>query len=530
MSACLPVSPTSQSIGWINVKEVIGTTGLCAIGDGVTDDTAAFQAALNLATSEPNPGGATGGGIVYLPPGTYLVKNTLSVAGPCSVLALRYVNPTGGVTVLQADVTKDLFDVAFAPGQYGAVFSGFSVSGQTAAALAPNMGWVFHLQPSANRVELLDLTLTNVSYGILVDGASDVRCERVSIIPYDAAPTQQVPIGSRFGFKAQKNGLRTICIDCSVDESMNQNRNVLSAFGIDGAYVDMGVVAGSADTSYTGYSSAASTAPFQPTYFHLLECRAANSSLGGELSGGADCIVAKSRFEAGVQLAGQGGSAIVVRSTYSSSSLSISAVSIEGMPNAGMWLTESTLSLSASTVKIAGHSGAVNTPGILFDGSATLPGALSALLVQECPAGAHLARTFGGTAAVSGFSESANSAGLVVDAGATGTYAMVGCALPDALQDASGTPTRRAADTIGINPTDSLAAPQPSAGTTITVTNAFGVSANVYLAPAVGGNQFTSVTVDGVSVGTASGFVRVPVGSTIVATYVGKPTWSWLGD
>jgi hypothetical protein len=51
--------------GVINVKTQFG-----AKGDGVTDDTAAIQAALN---AYPN-----GGRIIYLPNGTYLVSNTLS--------------------------------------------------------------------------------------------------------------------------------------------------------------------------------------------------------------------------------------------------------------------------------------------------------------------------------------------------------------------------------------------------------------------------------------------------------------------
>lgn len=67
----LPASSTGENItfpadaGVINVKTQFG-----AKGDGVTDDTAAIQAALN---AYPN-----GGRIIYLPNGTYLVSNTLS--------------------------------------------------------------------------------------------------------------------------------------------------------------------------------------------------------------------------------------------------------------------------------------------------------------------------------------------------------------------------------------------------------------------------------------------------------------------
>jgi autotransporter-associated beta strand protein len=46
-----------------------------AVGDGVTDDTAAFQAAMNAVS---NPGGF-GGGIVYVPAGVYAFSNTLTI-------------------------------------------------------------------------------------------------------------------------------------------------------------------------------------------------------------------------------------------------------------------------------------------------------------------------------------------------------------------------------------------------------------------------------------------------------------------
>ena len=45
-----------------------------AVGDGVTDATAAIQSALNTASTN-------GGGIVYLPPGVYKLTNTLDVSG-----------------------------------------------------------------------------------------------------------------------------------------------------------------------------------------------------------------------------------------------------------------------------------------------------------------------------------------------------------------------------------------------------------------------------------------------------------------
>ena len=46
-----------------------------AVGDGVTDDTAAFQSAMKAA----NNSGGYGGGVVYVPAGTYCFSNTLTI-------------------------------------------------------------------------------------------------------------------------------------------------------------------------------------------------------------------------------------------------------------------------------------------------------------------------------------------------------------------------------------------------------------------------------------------------------------------
>src|SRR5262245_2228317 len=59
--------------GWINVQ-TDSRLALHAVGDGVVDDTAALQAALNyVATSNQYETTA----VVYLPAGTYKVTSTL---------------------------------------------------------------------------------------------------------------------------------------------------------------------------------------------------------------------------------------------------------------------------------------------------------------------------------------------------------------------------------------------------------------------------------------------------------------------
>lgn len=89
-------------LGNYNVPNVIGqvafagkpwfdVTAFGAAGDGVTDDTAAIQAAINAAA-------AAGGGTVFVPAGTYLVSAGLSFEGKDNVALL--LNPAA---VIQAD-------------------------------------------------------------------------------------------------------------------------------------------------------------------------------------------------------------------------------------------------------------------------------------------------------------------------------------------------------------------------------------------------------------------------------------------
>lgn len=78
---------------------LIDVTTLGAVGDGVTDDTAAFQSALTQAAAESALGGFT---IVYAPAGTYKITATLSIpsdtvlkgAGSTQT-TLNIVNATG---------------------------------------------------------------------------------------------------------------------------------------------------------------------------------------------------------------------------------------------------------------------------------------------------------------------------------------------------------------------------------------------------------------------------------------------------
>jgi Pectate lyase superfamily protein len=119
--------------GWYNVR----SPAYGATGNGTTDDTAAIQAALNACSS------ITNGGIVYLPPGNYLVNGSagLGLTIPSNVCL------AGGVT----DINLSMNIPAFCNLQIGSnsltgflcptgksvTFGGFSVTAANAGCTVP---------------------------------------------------------------------------------------------------------------------------------------------------------------------------------------------------------------------------------------------------------------------------------------------------------------------------------------------------------------------------------------------------------
>jgi hypothetical protein len=79
-----------QTPDWVNVK----TYG--AKGDGVTDDTAAIQAAINAVQ-------AAGGGVVYLPAGTYIVNNSAATALSITGSGVYLTGDGPGQTIIQTN-------------------------------------------------------------------------------------------------------------------------------------------------------------------------------------------------------------------------------------------------------------------------------------------------------------------------------------------------------------------------------------------------------------------------------------------
>jgi Pectate lyase superfamily protein len=87
-----------------------------AAGDGVTDDTAAIQAAINYAQNNISPPGlttsATGPGCVYFPAGAYKVTDELLVTYKISVLGEGQSEYSYGSRLFQTTVDKHLFNLS----------------------------------------------------------------------------------------------------------------------------------------------------------------------------------------------------------------------------------------------------------------------------------------------------------------------------------------------------------------------------------------------------------------------------------
>jgi hypothetical protein len=152
---------------YINVKQY------GAVGDGVTDDTAAIQAALN-AVPQGNP---TYGGTVFFPIGRYRITSTLTVP-PYSVRLLgvaggAVVNESGsagrGSTILAgtAGMTAVLRDGGTSVDHWGVAFENLNfqdLTGKTATLLKIRM---------TNRWTIRNCGFKDAAYGVFIDGASD---------------------------------------------------------------------------------------------------------------------------------------------------------------------------------------------------------------------------------------------------------------------------------------------------------------------------------------------------------------------
>lgn len=179
-----------------------------AVGDGVTDDTTAVQAAITAAFNVP-------GGIVIVPPGTYKISSPLTTpsdtAGAIRILGMgRPKGFTGGVngdasadqgaTLAYSGTTGDIFSASLSSGnkrQYITIES-ITLKGNKASGTS---GHGLHFQATATTTGILvclrDVTVTDCKqHGIFFDG---------NVFESQFYNVRSLQNGDR-GFKAAANG------------------------------------------------------------------------------------------------------------------------------------------------------------------------------------------------------------------------------------------------------------------------------------------------------------------------------------
>jgi len=153
-----------------NMEGILNAKQYGAKADGATDDTAVVQKALDEA--------AKSGGVVYLPPGKYLIKGSLNIPPGVSLKgcgkAPRYNNPLTGTVILATGGRDDENGPALFELHASTSVSGLTVyyPEQKVTDIHP-YAWTFHLQGEDNTIE--NVTLINSYNGIRVGPEPNVR-------------------------------------------------------------------------------------------------------------------------------------------------------------------------------------------------------------------------------------------------------------------------------------------------------------------------------------------------------------------
>jgi len=522
--SCPPVSPTSLSIGWVNVKEInSGSTPTCALGNGTGDDAPAINQCIVDATV---PGGS---GVVYLPPGQYQILTPIVVNKPCTIIGLTRGGggrpkgsiPTAPVTILLGSLDMNGIEIS----SNDVALRDFAV--YYAGASLPQTPGVGISVTDSQRVLLDNLSLDNIANGVLVDGSSDVIMKRCRY-----APLNGFGAGAVYGFKMTNDegqgAKRCRLLFCRADERDNSNGNAAIAFWITKGYSDVSLFACGALSTAEGVR-VESDGGGVPTDVRVTLHTNDHAMTGFNLIDGGTVTISSS-----ITGTADNGS-LVVASTYSSGPITVvgahfsatkgvsvsgaKAVSLAGCAFDGNTSGDDALALTASSAQ-------VSITGCVFRGA----GETSSIHIQASFAG-NLACC--GVVGVGGGGAGATTVGLQVDA-SSADFALQGCSFENyataGVQDNGTNANRKIADVIGYNPRGVVPSPSvPPSGQF--VTNATGVDCLVY----VYGGTVTGILISGSgsanSTGLTGGAVRLPAGEQIAINYgVVAPQWIWFDE
>lgn len=146
-----------QGTQWFSLSgEIVNVREFGAKGDGITDDTAAIQNAINTAASFH--------GIVYLPPGTYLIKSPLVITGstaPIYIVGSGCGDANGALVA--SEIVADSSDAFHILG----VVSGLYFSNFAIRSIPPNGGHLIHIGADGLVFSISESTFFNM---LLVQG------------------------------------------------------------------------------------------------------------------------------------------------------------------------------------------------------------------------------------------------------------------------------------------------------------------------------------------------------------------------
>jgi len=158
------------------LREFVSAKDFGAIGDGVTDDTAALQVAINQTS--------TTGSVLYIPSGTYLVTETLSIPNKTQIIGEhrhQYIGAAGTNITFAPTSPKSLFvpSGAVAPFRWGYALENLYINGNSASAIGNSIyaidchGW--------NKSVVRNVAIQNFRTGVRCYATINNRFEFIQI-------------------------------------------------------------------------------------------------------------------------------------------------------------------------------------------------------------------------------------------------------------------------------------------------------------------------------------------------------------
>jgi hypothetical protein len=507
-----------------------------AKGDGVTDDSAAIQSAINAAELHNGVAGAYGA-TVYFPAGAYLLTAagltiggngiTLQGAGQLSTRIFVANNATiTPITVSGTGATPGVISTYSENVVIRDLLVDMSFGTASAGPANNTPGVIFNY---VTRPKLVDASITNFGTCLLASGTTDLMCSRVNIIISNASVT------TAYGVKI---------------DGTYQNAS---------AYFHQVVVGIGNFTGTTSYAWFAGGAHLADLYLHFCEGNGATDSFyydGSSAATFADVLdvhliqYVADQCVRGIEflnLVETGGMANIDGGWYASSvanGTAVTASNASGVHVRGMQMYDShgggygILFISGSKDCTAVQNivkGEFQVP-IYVDNSSycsivgnTLvttvtigANAVQFISGSDCVVADNIIRASSGVTLYTGVYIDAASSNIRVSSNVINSASTTN----GPITIVAGSTGIRASGNVGYNPRGSSVTQPAVAISGTAVANNTGVDCTVF----VNGGTVAAVAIGGTATGQISGPFRVPAGQTITLTYSVAPTWQWFGD